>query len=119
MVQVSERYFPSRLGRISIVAGSKSGACRATTSSTACAKPFCVSPMTLIGNSQGNASSGVSGSGMGRSAHHLRFVLLVERVRALEHGTGPARVGAAADRLAVERGDRHDLARGRRDPDFV
>src|SRR5579859_6499225 len=119
MVHVSERYLPSREGRISIVAGSKSGACRATTSITACAKPFCVRPMILIGNSQGKASSGASGSGMNRGAHHLRLVLLVERVDAREHRARAAGVLAAADGLAVQRGDGHDFARGGRDPDLV
>src|SRR5262245_11044150 len=119
MVQVSDRYLPSRLGRISSVAGSKSGACRRTTSITACANPFCVSPMILIGNSQGKARTAESASGMDGGAHHLRLVLLVKRIDTREHRAGPADVLAAADGAAVERGDRHDLARGRRDPHFV
>src|SRR5439155_1666201 len=82
-LQVSERYFPSRLGRIPSVAGSKSGAWRFTTSITACANPTCVFPMTLMGKSQGKARTGESFSGMGGGAHHPGFVLLVQRVDAL------------------------------------
>src|SRR5260370_8057122 len=106
MVQVSERYLPSRLGRISRVAGSKSSACRLTTSITACANPACVFPMILMGNSQGNARTGASYSGMSRGAHHLSLVLLVERVNALADRPGLSRLFPSADRLFVECRDR-------------
>src|SRR5712691_10394829 len=115
MVQVSDRYLLSRLGRISSVAASKSAAWRLTTSITACAKPAWVFPMILMGKSQGNASRGVSFSGMSRGAHHLRLELLVESVDARRNRAG----FAAAHALAVERGDRQHFARGRGHPDLV
>src|SRR5258707_5348575 len=120
MVQVSERYFPSRLGRISSVAGSKSGAWRFTTSITACANPACVFPMTLMGKSQGNARTGESFSDMdGGGTHHLGLVLLVQRVDAGADGPSLSRVFAPSDRLSVEGCDGEHLPRGRGDPDFV
>src|SRR5262245_23046823 len=115
MVQVSERYLPSLLERISSVAGSKSGAWRFTTSITACAYPAWVSPMTLMGNSQGKARTGASLSGMGGGAHHARLILLVQPVDLHAYRAGLSR----ADRLAVERGDGKHLARGRGHPDLV
>jgi hypothetical protein len=53
MVQVTERYVPWRLGRSSIVAASKSGACLRTMVSTPCAKRPSFLPITLIGKSVG------------------------------------------------------------------
>src|SRR6266446_1279395 len=119
MVQVSERYFPSRLGRISSVAGSKSSAWRLTTSITAWANPACVLPMILMGNSQGNARTGASYSGMSRGAHHPRLVLLVERVNALADRPGLSRLFPSADRLSVESRDREHLPRRRSHPDLL
>src|SRR2546427_11712250 len=117
--QVSDRYFPSRLGRIPSVAGSKSGAWRFTTSITACANPACVFPMTLMGKSQGKARTGESFSGMGGGTHHPGFVLLIQRVDALANGPSLSRIFAPADRLSVERRDVEHLPRGRGYPDLI
>src|SRR6185369_6609818 len=108
-------------------ARSKSGAYFSTMSVTACAKPGCLRPMTLIGKSQGNASSELSATtGIANClsgglrlapprAHHSVLEVLVQPVHAAEHRPGLA----VADRRAVEAHDgEHFLGRGR-DPDLV
>src|SRR4051812_28605888 len=110
------RYLPWRLGRISTLATSKSGACLSTISVMFCAKPRSFLPMILIGKSQGKASGD---SGRNRLSlactHDLLLELLVELVHALELRTRLAR----ADLPAVELDDReHFLGRGAH-PDFV
>src|SRR5262245_26170501 len=104
------RYLPCRLGRISTLATSKSGACLSTMSVMFCAKPRSFLPMILIGKSQGKAKGD---SGRNRlslaGAHHLLLELLVE----LEHAAERRPRLAVADLLAVEADDReHFLGRG-------
>src|SRR6185436_18935699 len=101
-------------------AGSKSGACFITMSVTAWANPGCLRPITLIGKSQGNASSelsattGMSAGLSGRQrlaparAHHLVLEVLIEPVHAPEVRAGPA----VAERHAVEPHDGQHLLRG-------
>src|SRR5438270_12785030 len=90
-------------------ATSKSGACLSTMSVTACAKPGCLRPITLIGKSQGNASgdgsgtTGISGEPSGGDAlpapgaHDLVLEVLVEAIRASDTRSLPG----GADRSAV------------------
>src|SRR5687768_613059 len=89
--QVTLKYLPWRLGRISTVAGSKSMACLSTISVTLWAKPRSFLPITLIGKSQGKASGD---SGRDRlalsSAHYFLLELLVERVHARKNGSRAA-----------------------------
>src|SRR5512135_786814 len=101
-------YFPSRLGRVSIVPGMKSGACRSRIAMTSCVKPLSLRPMILIGNAVGKASAAAWGGPFtGASGglpflsrtHDLLLEFLVERVDAAEQRTGLA----AGHRLAVER----------------
>src|SRR5215216_337857 len=125
--QVTLRYLPWRLGRISTVAASKSGACLRTMPVTECTKCGSLRPITLIGKSQGKASSEpsattgtrvfpLSGNSLALSGpHHLVLELLIELVYAAEHGAGPA----IADALAVELDDREHLFRRRSYPDLV
>src|SRR3954464_8809844 len=94
-------------------ATSKSGACLTTISVTACAKPGCLRPMTLIGKSQGNASrelsasTGIASAPSGGQrlappcAHDFLLEVLVEAIHPAEHRTGLA----IADRRAVEPDD--------------
>src|SRR6266850_1763899 len=94
---------------------------------TACAKPGCLRPMTLIGKSQGNASnelsatSGIAHCTSGRQrlaptrAHHPVLEVLVEPVHAAEERPGLA----VADRRAVEAHDGKHFLGGRRHPDLV
>src|SRR3954467_13013442 len=91
--QVTLRYLPCRLGRISIFEGWKSRACRRTISVTVCAKPGCLRPITLIGKSQGNARADSCActarpSGGNRlplsGAHHGVLEILVQPVHAPE-----------------------------------
>src|SRR5437588_1734655 len=101
-------------------ATSKSGACLSTMSVTACAKPGCLRPITLIGKSQGNASgersgtTGISGEPSGGDAlpapgaHDLLLEVLVQAVHAPEDGSGPP----VADRPIVEAHDGEDFLRG-------
>src|SRR5687768_17534019 len=114
--QVTLRYLPCRLGRISTVAGSKSAACLSTISVTACAKPRSFLPITLIGKSQGKASGD---SGRDRlalsSAHDLLLELLVELIHARKNRPG----AAVADACAVERYHRQHLLRRGREPQLV
>src|SRR6185503_15643480 len=129
--QVTLRYLPWRLGLISTVAASKSGACLRTMPVTECTKRGSLRPITLIGKSQGKASgepSATTGTGvlplgphlyLQRLAlagpHYLLLELLVELVHAAEHGAR----AAIADALAVELDDRQHLFRRRGDPDLV
>src|SRR5262245_14729168 len=123
MMHVTLRYLPCRLGRISTLATSKSGACLRTMSVMFCAKPRSFLPMILIGKSQGKAiaESGKKGLLYGRDrlslagAHHLQLELLVQLVHAAECRARPA----VADLLAVELDDREHFFRRRADPDLV
>src|SRR5215510_15587844 len=96
------RYLPCRLGRISTLATSKSGACLRTMSVMFCAKPRSFLPMILIGKSQGKA---IADSGRNRlslaCAHHLLLEVLIRLVHALEDRPGLA----VADLAAVQRDD--------------
>src|SRR3954463_385784 len=80
------RYLPCRLGRISTLATSKSGACLTTISVMFWAKPRSFLPMILIGKSQGKAKgdSGRNRLSLAR-AHDLLLELLVQLVHAAEH----------------------------------
>src|SRR5438874_101553 len=112
-MQVTLRWRPLRLGRIPTVPGSKSGACFTTISVTACAKPGCLRPITLIGKSQGNASrelsatTGIANFASGRQrlaparAHDLLLEVLVEPIHAAEDRAGPP----VADRRTIEAHD--------------
>src|SRR5262245_54409420 len=110
------RYLPCRLGRISTLATSKSGACLSTMSVMICAKPRSFLPMILIGKSQGKANGD---SGRDRlslaGAHDLLLEVLVQLVHAAERRPGLA----VADRPAVQADDREHLLRRGADPDFV
>src|SRR5689334_13319971 len=98
-------------------ATSKSGACLSTISVTACAKPGCLRPITLIGKSQGNASGEGSGTtGISETplcgyalpapgAHHLLLEVLIQAVHAPEERSRPA----VADQAAVEAHHRQNL----------
>src|SRR5919197_4031892 len=100
-------------------ATSKSGTCLSTISVTACAKPGCLRPITLIGKSQGNASgegsatTGISGQPSdgyalpAPGAHDPVLEVLVEAVHAPEYGTRPA----IAHRASVELHNGEDLFR--------
>src|SRR3954452_6847951 len=108
---VTLTYLPCRLSRISIVEAWKSGACRRTISVTVCAKPGCLRPITLIGNSQGNARADSCActarpSGGNRlplsGAHHRELEILVQAMHAPEYRPGLA----AADASAIEVHDR-------------
>src|SRR5688500_9885383 len=81
--QVTLKFLPWTLGRISTVAGARSMACLSTISVTLWAKPRSFLPITLIGKSQGKAS-GDSGSDRLAlsSAHDLLLELLVELIHA-------------------------------------
>src|SRR5918995_427271 len=126
-MQVTLRYLPCRLGRISTVAASKSGACLRTMPVTAWTKRGSLRPMTLIGKSHGKASSEPSATTGTRTfplkrnrlalarPHHLLLELLVELVHAAEHRAGPA----LTDALAVELDNGEDFLRRRGDPDLV
>src|SRR5256885_4465744 len=94
---------------------------------TACARPGCLRPITLIGKSQGNASGELAAS-TGKSprasggnalsparAHHLALKVLVELVHPAEYRTG----AAVADRAAVELDHRQHFLRRRRHPNLV
>src|SRR3954464_12876919 len=109
-------YLPCRLGRISTLATSKSGACLTTISVMFWAKPRSFLPMILIGKSQGkaNADSGRNRLSLAR-AHDLLLELLIELVHAPEYR---ARL-ALANRLAIERHDREHFLGGRGHPHFV
>src|SRR5438105_306651 len=108
-------------------ATSKSGACLSTMSVTACAKPGCLRPITLIGKSQGNASgegsgtTGISGEPSGGDAlpapgaHDLVLEVLVEPIHAPENWSGPG----VADRPAVELHDGEHLFRRGGDPELI
>src|SRR3954464_1847761 len=110
------RYLPCRLGRISTLATSKSGACLTTISVMFWAKPRSFLPMILIGKSQGkaNGDSGRNRLSLAR-AHDLLLELLIELVHAPEYGAGLA----LADRLAIERDDREHFLGRRRHPEFI
>src|SRR6267378_2381651 len=99
-------------------ATSKSGACLSTISVTACAKPGCLRPITLIGKSQGNASGEASGTtgistqpsdgyALPPGAHDLVLEILVEAVHAPENRPGPP----VTHRPAVEPYDGEHLLR--------
>src|ERR671937_2702304 len=108
-------------------ATSKSGTCLSTISVTACAKPGCLRPITLIGKSQGNASgegsgtTGISGTPLcgdalpAPGAHDVRLEVLIEAIHPPEYGPRPA----VAHRPAVEPHDGKDLLRRRGDPELV
>src|SRR3954468_21037827 len=103
-----------------------SGACLRTMSVTACAKPGCLRPITLIGKSQGNASGELAAStgiafGSGGNAlsparaHDLALEVLVELVHPAKHRAG----AAVADRATIELDHRQHFLRRRRHPDLV
>src|SRR3990172_2421091 len=118
-------YLPSRLGRVSMVPGMKSGACRSTISITSFAKPPSLRPRILIGNAVGKASTNAVSGGAVTGAsgglpflsctHHLLLEFLVERVDAVKYRAGLA----ARDRLAVEQHDREHFLGGRCHPNLI
>src|SRR5262247_2072426 len=103
------RYLPCRLGRISTLATSKSGACLSTMSVMFCAKPRSFLPMILIGKSQGkaNGDSGRDRLSLAR-AHDLLLEVLISLEHALEDRAGLA----VADLAAVEGHDGEHLLGG-------
>src|SRR5262245_49198824 len=110
------RYLPCRLGRISTLATSKSGACLSTMSVMFCAKPRSFLPMILIGKSQGkaNGDSGRNRLSLARP-HHLLLEVLVGLIHALEDRPRLA----VADLFSVQGDDREHFLRGRADPELV
>src|SRR6185503_16624571 len=96
-MHVTLKYLPWRLGRISTVAASKSGACLRTMPVTAWTKRGCLRPITLIGKSQGNANGEFSAT-TGKVKFHS---------------------GRYGHTLAGELDDGQNFLRRRGDPDFV
>src|SRR6185369_1965637 len=117
MVAVRLTYLPSRLGRVSMLPGWKSGACFMTISITALVNPASLRPRIFSGNAVGKArpTASSSGSFFPSCTHHLLLEFLIQPVHAAEYRAGLA----IADRLAVQgHNGEHFLGR-RGDPDFV